>query len=78
MKLSYRQFRTFLQECDCEEAFDEAFYRHNDYISLDEALWEAGDATYIFGYTFDWSDTPEGREYWLDIDKLWTQFIKSI
>ena len=65
MKLSYRQFRTFLQECDCEEAFD-------------EALWEAGDATYIFGYAFDWSDTPEGREYWLDIDKLWTQFIKRI
>lgn len=68
---SYRQFRTFLQQQGCEQAFDRAFYLFNDFTSLDESLWEAGDAQTIFAHAFDWSDTPEGREYWLKRDREW-------
>ena len=68
---SYQLFRDFLRREECETAFDRAFYNHNGFTLLDEALWEAGDAEFIFGHAFDWSATPEGREYWLAIDKRW-------
>ena len=73
----YKTFRRFLQEQQCEEAFDRAFYLYNDFTLLDEALWEASDAECIFGHAFDWSATPEGREYWLAIDRRWFKFIRS-
>ena len=67
----YRKFRKFLREQGCEEAFDSAFYHYNDYTLFDESLWEVGDAIYIFGHSFDWGKTPQGRNYWLEIDKKW-------
>ena len=72
---SYQLFRAFLRQEECEAAFDRAYYQHNDFTLLDEALWEAGDAECIFGHAFDWSATPEGREYWLAIDRRWFQFL---
>jgi hypothetical protein len=36
-------------------------------------LWEIGDAEYIFAHAFDWNATPEGRDFWLNIDKQWYQ-----
>lgn len=71
----YQLFRNFLREEGCEAAFDRAFYLHNDYTQLDESLWEASDASAIIGHAFNWSATPEGREYWLAIDKKWFLFI---
>ena len=75
---SYQLFRLFLREQRCEAAFDRAFYAHNGYTALDESLWEAGDAEYIFAHAFDWSATPEGREYWLAIDKRWFQLFNKV
>ena len=69
--IDYKTFRRFLQVSGCEAAFDRAFYNHNGFTHLDEALWETGDAEYIFAHAFDWSATPEGREYWLEIDRVW-------
>ncbi|MBR1957399.1 MAG: hypothetical protein IKA28_00120 [Tidjanibacter sp.] len=43
----------------------------DDRTSLDESLWEAGEAEFIFGHAFDWSATPEGREFWRQIDRVW-------
>ena len=74
--INYSRFRLFLREQGCEEAFDRAFYNHNGFTHLDEALWESGDAEYIFAHAFDWNTTPEGREYWLAIDRIW--YIKII
>lgn len=71
LRRTYQEFRRFLQVLGCEEAFDRAFYQHNDFTALDEALWEAADAEFIFAHAFDWSATPEGREYWLAIDRVW-------
>jgi hypothetical protein len=67
----YNRFRLFLQKQRCEAAFDRAFYAHNGYTALDESLWEAGDAEYIFAHVFDWHTTIEGREFWREIDRRW-------
>lgn len=72
----YTKFREFLRNEGCEAAFDRAFYIHNGFTHLDEALWEAADVECIFGHAFDWSATPEGREFWLTIDRKWFKLIK--
>ena len=72
---SYRLFRSFLQDQNCEMAFDLAFYSHNGYTLLDESLWEAGDAECIFAHAFEWEATPEGREFWLAIDRKWYRLL---
>lgn len=58
-------------------AFDRAFYVHNGFTTLDEALWEAGDAEYIFAHAFDWRSTLEGREYWRELDRKWYLLLAS-
>ena len=74
---SYAVFRHFLREHGCEAAFDRAFYAHNDCTLLDASLWEAGEAEYIFAHAFDWRATPEGREFWREIDKKWNKQISK-
>lgn len=74
---SYLRFRTFLREEGCEEAFDRAFYTFNDCTALDVSLWNAGEAKFIIGHAFDWSATPEGRDFWRDIDRNWYILINS-
>ena len=72
----YTKFREFLQNEGCEAAFDRAFYQYNDCTALDESLWEAGNAECFIGHAFEWSATPEGREFWLTIDRKWFKLIK--
>ena len=74
---TYQAFRNFLQEEGCEAQFDLAFLLHNGHTTLDEALWEAGDEEYIFAHAFDWSVTPEGRNFWLGLDKKWLKLTKK-
>ena len=71
----YKTFRSFLQEQGCEAAFDRAFYQYNDFTPFDEVMWAAADAECIFGHAFNWRETPEGREYWSEIDKKWFNII---
>ena len=72
---TYDDFRTFLRRMGCEEAFDRAFYLHNDFTALDPALWEACSAEHIIAHAFDWRTTPEGRPFWHTIDTAWNRFI---
>ena len=74
---TYQEFRLFLGSMGCEEAFDRAFLDHNHSTALDAALWAAGEAEYIFAHAFDWSTTPEGRDFWRDIDRNWYTLINS-
>ena len=74
---TYQSFRSFLREQMCEEAFDLAFLLHNGHTALDAALWEAGEAEYVFAHAFDWSTTPEGREFWQKIDKEWNALTRE-
>ena len=73
---SYQLFRAFLRKEECEAAFDLAFYQYNDCTAFDESLWEAGNAECFIGHAFEWSATPEGREFWLTIDRKWFKLIK--
>ena len=73
---SYQLFRAFLRTQECEAAFDRAFYQYNDCTAFDESLWEAGNAECFIGHAFEWSATPEGREFWLTIDRKWFKLIK--
>ena len=73
---SYTKFREFLRNEGCEAAFDRAFYQYNDCTAFDESLWEAGNAECFIGHAFEWSATPEGREFWLTIDRKWIKLIK--
>lgn len=68
---TYQEFRTFLRAEGCEAQFDLAFLHHNGQTALDTALWDAGEAEFIFAHAFDWSATPEGREFWHKVDEKW-------
>lgn len=70
---TYCDFRAFLRAEECEAQFDLAFLLHNGHTALDAALWEAGDAEYVFAHAFDWATAPEGRDYWQKIDKKWNK-----
>lgn len=74
---TYDNFRNFLRQSGCEEAFDLAFYSQNGATPLDSALWHAtSDPTFIFGHAFRWASTAEGSDYWRTIDKLWQEKLK--
>ena len=76
LECTYTDFRAFLRAEKCEAQFDLAFLLHNGHTALDAALWEAGEAEYVFAHAFDWATTPEGREFWQKIDKEWNKFYK--
>ena len=73
---TYSDFREFLRAEGCEAEFDFAFSLHNGHAALDAALWESGEGEYIFAHAFDWSATPEGRNFWRALDKKWCEFNK--
>ena len=71
----YQTFRQFLCDNDCEQQFDTAFYVQCGAKVLDETL---ADILVIdegfFGRVFRWDLTPEGREFWKDIDNKWWKY----
>jgi hypothetical protein len=75
---TYQEFREFLRAEGCEAQFDLAFLRHNGHTALDAALWEASDAEHIIAHAFCWSATPEGRNFWQQIDHKWQIHATSI
>ena len=77
MRITYNTFRAFLRTEGCEAQFDRAFLLHNGHTALDAALWESGEGEYIFAHAFDWRTTPEGREFWLAVDRRWLSHILS-
>ena len=71
----YQTFRQFLRDNDCERQFDTAFYVQCGAKVLGETL---ADILVIdegfFGRVFRWDLTPEGREFWKDIDNKWWKY----
>lgn len=72
MECSCRSFRRFLRENGCEREFDAAFYEQCGANVLDETLADilVIDEGFL-GRAFRWDATPEGREFWRDIDNKW-------
>ena len=73
--ITYDTFRSFLRAEGCEKQFDLAFLLHNGHTALDAALWESGEGEYIFAHAFDWAATPEGRDFWLAVDRRWLSHV---
>ena len=73
---AYKIFRKFLRDNDCEQQFDAAFYEQCGANVLDKTL---ADILVIdegfFGRVFRWDVTPEGREYWKEIDMRWFKLM---
>ena len=68
----YRLFRSFLEERGCEKAFEEAFGNQHPGYVLDAVLWRIiGGDEFFLGRAFDWSETSQGHDFWLEIDKEW-------
>lgn len=73
----YSTFRKFLRDNDCERQFDSAFYTQCGAKRLDETLADilVIDEAFL-GRCFDWRMTPEGRQFWSDIDEKWWKLFK--
>ena len=68
----YRSFRTFLRENDYERQFDAAFYTQCGANYLDQHLADILVIDeFFFGRCFDWSKTPEGRNFWNEVNRRW-------
>ena len=75
----YTAFRRFLRDNGCERQFDAAFYAQCGANVLDETFADILVIDECFlGRAFDWRKTPEGREFWLDIDRKWWDFYRQL
>jgi len=68
----FHVFREFLRDNGCLQQFDRNFYTQSGANRLDETLaaYMVIDEAFL-NRCFDWSHTPEGREYWKGIDEKW-------
>lgn len=68
----YWEFRAFLRECGCEREFDENFEAQHPGYYLDERLadYMVVDETLV-DRCFRWDLTPQGREFWREIEMRW-------
>ena len=72
---AYGTFIQFLQEKGCHKEFNEAFQAQVPGYRLDATLWDIlGGDEYIFGRIFDWEQTPQGRQFWAQIDQEWYNY----
>ena len=70
----YLTFRRFLEERGCAREFEEAFGSQLPGYRLDAVLWDIlGGDEFFLGRAFDWSETPEGRDFWKESDLAWEQ-----
>ncbi len=73
-----QSFRSFLRDNDCERQFDAAFYAQCGANVLDETLADILVIDECFlARAFDWRKTPEGREFWKDIDDKWWRLCRA-
>lgn len=58
---------------------DDAFALKNPGYVLNVALWEVlGGDEFFLGRAFDWSATPEDRDFWKDIDLAWGKVCELV
>ena len=73
---TYKIFRKFLRDNNCERQFDAAFYEQCGANVLDKTLADilVIDEGFV-GRVFRWNFTPEGREYWKGVDMKWFKLM---
>ena len=72
MNPTFDKFMSFLQENGCIKEFDLEFERQCPGYHMDAILWDilGGDENFL-ARAFDWSATPQGRDFWKDINDKW-------
>ena len=68
----YDTFRSFLRANNCEGEFSRNFFIQCGSNRFDSTLADIMviDESFV-ARCFDWTRTPEGRDYWKNIDALW-------
>ena len=69
-------FLVFLENNNCTEQFKINFHNDKDHDSLDDLIKEG--EYFLIIQAFLWDGTPEGEEYWSDIDQLWYEYYESM
>ena len=73
--VAYETFINFLQEKGYVDVFNEAFHAQVAGYRLDAKRWDIlGGDEYIFGRSFDWEKTLQGRQCWAQIDLEWYNY----
>lgn len=65
----------FLKEHNCLQQFKENFFKERP--EEDFADLVHFNAYNIFIVSFCWQETPEGREYWRNLNYEWTDFLST-
>lgn len=73
--IEYNKFRNFLEDNGYSQEFSLEFERQHPGYHLDANLWDilGGDECFL-ARAFDWSTTPQGRDFWKDISDKWYSF----
>lgn len=72
MSPTFDTFMNFLQERGCRQEFDIEFEKQHPGYHMDATLWEIlGTDECFFARAFDWSGTPQGRDFWKEISDSW-------
>ena len=70
--IEYTQFRNFLEENGYSLLFNREFERQHPGYHLDRNLWDIlGGDEYFFARAFDWSVSPQGRDFWKEVSDKW-------
>ena len=75
MRQRTKLFIDFLKENNCYAKFKDNFYRENP--EKDFAEFMCSNIYNILIIAFSWSETPEGREYWRNMNYKWVDFLSS-
>lgn len=79
MARDYDSFIAFLTENRCLPAFLDNFYAYNNCVVLCRDIWDIyGGDEYFINRAFDWSQTPQGRTYWKEMDRRWELLCKDL
>lgn len=67
------KFIAFLKKNNCHEQFVKGLMWDN----IDQLFAQNQPESYISA-AFLWEETPEGLDFWLELDKKWLKFIKFL
>ena len=73
----YSQFRknfyiqSKIRKIWCNQSFTNRFSKYIVGDSLQDLCEDINDKSLILNYSFDWSKTPQGHEFWAEISKRW-------
>ena len=72
-KEKYARFEKFLKSHRAFKRYKRNVAKLNKFVTCDAICSEEN----MISSAFPWVRTPEGREYWLDLDNLWRGLVET-